>query len=231
MAVAKRQTKKVNQMNSTRLGLQATVFSAILLTLPACTNLKSSRDVSDPGVPGRVLAVQVCSSCHGVTGESTSPAFPKLAGQQKQYLVAQLTDFKGHERRDSRGTEYMWGFTHLSSRQVDELADYFSSQTPMQGHAEAADAGMARGEAIFRQGIPDKGVVQCASCHGAAGEGQGTFPRLAGQHANYLLEQIKVFQLTDQRPRGAVMKQVTHELSDTDAAAVTRYIASLGAAR
>ena len=231
MAVAKRQAKKVNEMNNTRLGFHVMALCAILLALPACTNLKSSRDVSDPGVPGRVLAVQVCSSCHGVTGESTSPAFPKLAGQQKQYLVAQLTDFKGHERSDSRGTEYMWGFTHLTNKQVDELADYFSSQTPMRGQAGTPDASMARGEMIFRQGIPEKGVVQCASCHGAAGEGQGTFPRIAGQHANYLLEQIKVFQLTDQRPRGAAMKQVTHELSETDAAAVARYIAALGAVR
>jgi cytochrome c553 len=218
-------------MNYPRLALQAGVLGAVLLVLPGCSDLKRSRDVADPGVSGRVLAVQVCSACHGVTGESTSPMFPKLAGQRKEYLVAQLTDFKGHERSDSRGSEYMWGFTHLSSQQVDELADYFSSQPPMRGQAETADASLARGEAIFRQGIPDKGVVQCASCHGAMGEGQGVYPRLAGQHAHYLLEQIKVFQLTDQRPRGAVMKQVTHELSDADAQAVTRYIAALGATR
>lgn len=218
-------------MNRIRLVFPATIFSTILLTLPACTNLKSSRDVSDPGVSGRVLALQVCSSCHGVTGESTSPAFPKLAGQQKQYLVEQLTDFKGHTRGDSRGAEYMWGFTHLTSRQMDELADYFSSQVPMLGRAEPTDDTMARGETLFSRGIPDKGVVQCASCHGASGEGQGSYPRLAGQHANYLLEQIKVFQLTDQRPRGAVMKQVTHELSEADARAVARYIAALGAVR
>lgn len=218
-------------MNRIRLVFPATVLATILLTLPACADLKSSRDVSDPGVPGRVLALQVCSNCHGVTGESTSPAFPKLAGQQKQYLVEQLTDFKGRARGNSRGVEYMWGFTHLTSRQVDELADYFSSQAPMLGRVEPTDATMARGETLFRQGMPDKGVLQCAACHGASGEGQGAYPRLAGQHANYLLEQIKVFQLTDQRPRGAVMKQVTHELSEADARAVARYIAALGAVR
>jgi cytochrome c553 len=218
-------------MNPPRIALRAGALGALMLALAACTNLKSSRDVADPAVSGRVLAVQVCSSCHGVTGESTSPMFPKLAGQQKDYLLAQLTDFKGHERSDSRGTEYMWGFTHLTGKQVDELADYFSSQAPMRGQAEAADASLARGEAIFRQGLPDQGVVQCASCHGASGEGQGVFPRLAGQHAHYVLEQIKVFQLTNQRPRGAVMKEAIHDLSDADARAVARYVASLGTAR
>lgn len=213
------------------IALQAGALGALMLVLSACTSPRSSRNVADEGVPGRVLAVQVCSSCHGVTGESTSPMFPKLAGQQKDYLVAQLTDFKGHERSDSRGTEYMWGFTHLSHQQVEELADYFAAQPPMRGQAEPASAVLARGETIFRQGIPEQKVAQCASCHGASGEGQGVFPRLAGQHAYYVVEQIKVFQLTNQRPRGAVMKEAIHELSEADAQAVARYIATLGAGR
>ena len=69
----------------------------------------------------------------------------------------------------------------------------------------------------------------CAARHGAGDEGNGAFPRLAGQHANYVLEQIKVFQLTEQRPRGAAMKQITHELTEPDAVAVSHYIESIGA--
>lgn len=193
-----------------------------------CSNIDRSRNVSNPNVSGKTLAEQVCSNCHGMTGESTSPMFPKLAGQQKDYLVAQLTDFKGHERSDSRGTTYMWGFTHLTNAQVDELAQYFSSQKPMRGQKNN-ELSRARGEEIFRHGLPDKGVVQCVACHGASGEGNGAFPRLAGQHANYVIEQIKVFQQTDQRPRGAPMKQVTHALSESDTTAVAQFLESIGA--
>lgn len=199
-----------------------------VLALSACSNLQSSRNVNDSAVAGATMAVQVCSACHGVTGESTSPMFPKLAGQKKGYLVAQLADFKGHDRSDSRGAEYMWGFTHLTARQVDELAAYFASQAPMKGR-RAAGAALTRGAEIFDRGIPDKGVVPCSACHGAGGEGGEEFPRLAGQHADYLVEQIKVFQLTDKRPRGAAMKQVTHALSDADSWAVSQYIESMGA--
>jgi cytochrome c553 len=202
----------------------------VVLVLSACTNIQSSRNVNDSAVAGKTIAIQVCSACHGITGESTSPMFPKLAGQQRQYLVAQLADFKGHDRSDSRGAEYMWGFTHLTDKQVGELADYFAAQTPMKGRTDTS-AALARGQVIFDSGVPEKGVVQCSACHGPGGQGNEGFPRLAGQHANYVLEQIKVFQLTDQRPRGAAMKQVTHELSDTDALAVSKYIESLGAAR
>ncbi|MEO7128873.1 MAG: c-type cytochrome, partial [Rhodoferax sp.] len=164
------------------------------------------------------------------TGESVSPLFPKLAGQQKEYLVAQLTDFKGHARSDPSGVQHMWGFTHLTPPQIDELADYFSSQEPMRAPAGEA-APNARGEMIFRTGLPAQGVTQCSACHGAQGQGNGAFPRLAGQHAYYVVRQLRVFKLTNERPRGAVMKGVTHDLSEADMVAVASYVASLGRAQ
>lgn len=199
------------------------------LALSACSNVERSRATDNPDVPGRVLAAQVCANCHGLTGESTSPIFPKLAGQRKEYLVEQLADFKSHARANARSAEYMWGYTRLSAKQMDELADYFSAQGPMRGQPEISPD-QSRGEDIYRNGIPDKGVAQCVACHGAAGEGIGSFPRLAGQHASYLLEQLKVYQTSDQRPRGALMKSVAQGLSDFDALAVARYIESMGGA-
>lgn len=214
-------------MNTTSSKFAATVLAVALLALTGCADPQKSRNVSDPKVSGQTLAVQVCSTCHGLTGESMSPMFPKLAGQQRDYLLAQLADFKGHERTDSKGVQYMWGFTHLTAGQVEGLADYFSTQAPMRS-SFSDSAVLARGKSIFEGGVPDKGVVQCAACHGPAGEGNAAFPRLAGQHPAYVLEQIKVFQLTDARPRGAAMKQITHELSEADATAVAQYVGSLG---
>jgi cytochrome c553 len=205
-------------------------FGLSILVLTACSSIDGSRSVNNASVSGRTLAVQVCSTCHGVTGESTSPNFPKLNGQQKEYLVAQLDDFKGHVRSDAKAQEHMWGFTRLTAAQISELADYFSGQTPMRGKSIASPA-LARGQVIFSKGAPDLGVVQCSSCHGNFGEGNGTFPRLAGQHSNYLIQQIEVFQQTEQRPRGGPMKLVTHGLTEADTVAVSQYLESLGAAK
>ncbi len=176
------------------------------------------------------LVQKECSLCHGITGESVNPLFPKLAGQQREYLVSQLTDFKGHSRSDALGVQHMWGAAHhLTPTQISELADYFSSQQPML--ASASNVALnARGEMIFRTGLPAQGVPQCSACHGAQGQGNGLFPRLAGQHANYVVRQLKVFKLTNERPRGAPMKGVTHNLSDADMVAVASYVASLGRA-
>ena len=210
--------------------LKSTLALALLLAMTACTHMGSSRDVANPEILGAVIAAQVCSNCHGLTGESSSPSFPKLAGQRKEYLAAQLVDFKGHDRSDARGTQYMWGFTHLTAKQLDELAEYFSSQPPMRGRVMEAML-VVRGEQIFSNGITENEVLPCVACHGPAAEGNGVIPRLAGQHASYTVEQLNVFKTSDQRPRGTVMKQVTHALSDQDMQAVARYVESIGAAQ
>lgn len=202
------------------------ILALCVAALMGCTSTSEETSQTTSPMSGIAMADQVCSQCHGLTGESISPAVPKLAGQQKEYLKLQLTDFKNHVRSDKAGTQYMWGFTHLTETQITELADYFSSQNPMKADADTHDA---RGELIFRQGLPESGVAQCSSCHGADGEGNGRFPRLAGQHANYMIRQIKVLQQTDQRPREALMKQVDHSLSDAAAESVAHYMATLGA--
>ncbi|MFP3677282.1 c-type cytochrome [Pseudomonas sp. SIMBA_041] len=196
-----------------------------LATLMGCTRTSEEPSQTTSPMSGIVMNDQVCAQCHGQTGESFSPLFPKLAGQQKEYLKLQLADFKDHARSDKTGTQYMWGFTHLTQTQIAELADYFSSQSPMKADADTPDA---RGELIFRQGLPGAGVAQCSSCHGADGQGDGPIPRLAGQHAAYMSRQIKVLQQTELRPRDALMKQ-HHSLSDADAESVAHYMATLGA--
>jgi len=202
------------------------IFSVLALALSGCVGV-GDRSGDESTLTGVAMAQKVCSMCHGITGESVSPLFPKLAGQQREYIVSQLTDFKGHARSDPTGVQQMWGFTHLTPTQINELADYFSSQQPMLVSAETT-APNARGEMIFRTGLPEQGVTQCSACHGAQGQGNGQFPRLAGQHANYMVRQLKVFKLTNERPRGALMQGVTHNLSEADMVAVASYVASLG---
>src|SRR5690242_17436766 len=96
------------------------ILAALLsLTGAACSNLERSRDLANPAVPGKVIAEQVCSACHGVDGNSTSPAFPRLAGQPATYIVNQLTNFRSHQRTDPAGSEYMWGLSrHLTDEQI-----------------------------------------------------------------------------------------------------------------
>ncbi|RQS75626.1 cytochrome c4 [Burkholderia sp. Bp8963] len=199
------------------------VSLAMLLAGSACHDLERSRQIDNAAVSGKTIALQVCSNCHGATGVSVSPMFPKLAGQRKEYLVDQLADFKNHARSDPNAKRYMWGFTHLTDAQIDEIATYFSSQPTTLG--DVVDLTLiSEGKAIFLSGLPDKGVAACIACHGQHGEGVERFPRLAGQHADYVIKQLKVFRETDTRPRGKIMKDVCANMSEQDMRAVAAYV-------
>jgi len=237
-------------------------FSALLciLVLGGCTyfnnippvsaleNPTRSRTLGDYEVAGNVLAVQVCAACHGVNGQSQSPMVPNLAGQHREYLVNQLQHYRNRSRSNLYAVQYMWGMAGpLKDKQIEELADYFSKQAPVKASkVNSGDPKLARGKEIFENGIPEQGVIQCNSCHGPNGEGIATFPRLAGQKAYYLVQQLNVWQHPDQkrfmqvggntwaprtitfdRPLGVLMQNIVKNLSDEDAKAVAGYLSTL----
>lgn len=174
---------------------------------------------------GARLAGQLCSACHGVHGDSKSPMFPKLNAQTPDYIINQLKGFRQHVRGETDARAYMWAIaSQLDDATVASLADYFSHQLPTAGPA-GDPAMMAKGEQIFKQGVPETGVPACASCHGAEGQGAGQFPRLAGQHDAYLLREIEVFR-SGARGNAPVMTAVAHALNAEQARAVAAYLQS-----
>jgi cytochrome c553 len=66
----------------------------------------------------------------------------------------------------------------------------------------------------------------CGTCHGADYKGVGDVPRLAGQHAVYLIRQLKDMQIGARKDKNAVlMKPIVEKLSDKDIVAVSAYLA------
>ena len=211
-------------MNATRWVLVALLVGSAA----GCANVPRSRDTANPNVSGDTLALQVCSNCHGPTGNSISPNFPNLAAQQQAYLSAQLHGFKGHSREDPAGFEYMWGLSHnLTDKQIQELAAHFASQTLERRPVEGKSERIAAGKPIFTGGVPANAVPPCASCHGPEGLGNAEAPRIAGQHVDYLTKQLKVFQRTNDRPEGVVMKAVAHQLTQQNIENISAYLQAM----
>ena len=206
--------------------MKAAAISFILIVSAVgagCSNIERSRNLADPAVAGRVLAVQVCSACHGVDGNSVSPTFPRLAAQRPEYIVSQLTTFRAQQRSDPPGPRYMWGISRfLTDEQIAGLAEYFSKQTALPNAAGDAKL-IAAGKEIYEKGIPEEKVLACSACHGAQGEGLASFPRLAYQHADYVLKQLEVFQFTQGRP-GTPMEAISHPLTGGDKKALAAYL-------
>ena len=174
--------------------LRAAAVLTALTMLSACGTEKPGEANQASVTPEQVQGtVHVCSSCHGLDGKSVSPTFPRLAGQQAQYLEAQLKAFRDKTRADPHAHTYMWGMAaHLSDPLIQGIAAYYAAQSPASGTA-GDPADVAAGQKIFVEGLPERDVPACQACHGEHAEGMETIPRLAGQHREYLAEQLVNF--------------------------------------
>ena len=172
---------------------------------------------------------QVCAACHAADGNSPAAVNPKLAGQIPEYLHKQLANFKAGAKKAERDNPVMAGMVaSLSPEDMRNLAAYFASQTAKPGAAKSKDL-VALGQKIYRGGLAGKGVAACASCHGPNGAGMPSqYPRLSGQHAEYLEAQLKAFRSGERAndPNGS-MRTVAGKLSDREIQAVADYAAGL----
>ena len=156
-----------------------------------------------------------------------SPNFPALAGQSHAYLAAQLRAFRNRTRRDPQAVAYMWGLARgLTDEQVDELAAYYEAQPRRTDAAVPMHGDVEPGRAIYVRGDGSKAAA-CVTCHGAAGEGSAIAPRLAGQHAAYVERQLRIYQTSNDRPDGAVMKLACAGMTAEEIRAVAVFIEAL----
>ena len=169
--------------------------------------------------------IESCGTCHGINGRSVSPTFPNLAAQTAPYIELQLHAFKDQTRGDPDAQAYMWGMaSQLNDTSISGLATYFSRQSAAQGRSGNATL-VAQGKQIFVEGVPGRQIPACASCHGAQAQGNGPFPRLAGQHAPYLLRQLLVIQSVLRT--APVMHGVIKDLTRPQMEAVVAYLESI----
>ena len=200
-------------------------FSALFAALSVSLLLPLSAAQAGDPQRGQELS-QSCAACHQADGNSTNPEWPKLAGQHPKYTVKQLKDFQEGELRHN---DLMAGeVADLSEQDMKDLAAFYAEQEPTY---ETADEELVeRGEQIYRGGIPSDGVAACIACHGAEGQGnpEAMFPKVAGQHATYNLDQLQYFRDGERsNDAGQMMRGILRNMSDEDMEAVSQYMAGL----
>jgi cytochrome c553 len=143
--------------------------------------------------------------------------------------VLWLFDTKGERYDDApRNEERAWDFMKGVARDLDDptikaLAEYFAKVPGVPGRAAEGD--VARGKALFEQGDAAKGLLPCASCHGADARGNGPIPRLAGQYADYVFDQVKFIKSGTRSVEQ--MAPLVQGLTDDDIKAVSAYVQTL----
>lgn len=184
--------------------------------------------LSNPATAGdaRTIAASVCAACHGADGNSPVPMFPKIGGLQEEYIVKQLKDFMSGRRKSDIMAPVV---ADLKPEDVAPLAAYFSSQKLNGGQTE--DKGAAGlGKMIFHDGNEESGVPACVGCHQPQGAGYNGYPRIGGQHAQYLVQQLKNFAAGDRsNDPSRYMRVTAKRMSEEEINAVAEYLTGLGA--
>ena len=167
-----------------------------------------------------------CAACHGVDGNSAAPTFPKLAGLGEGYLSRQLHAYRKGETRANASMAPM--VANLSDQDIADLAAYYDSQE--RSFSVADESLVEFGKNIYRGGISGSSVGACIGCHGPSGAGNpaARFPAVAGQHAQYLADQLMKFRSGERSSDpNRMMRNIAARMTDAEIQAVASYMAGL----
>ena len=215
--------------------MKTLIFVLVILTGLSSQSRAADEPLTGDPAAGKPLTV-TCAACHGEDGNSVAPTFPKLAGQNERYLVKQINDIKYNRRPVA---SMIGQVDNLSDQQIADIAAYYASQTPTRSQADAKR--LELGTKVYRAGVSETGVAACAGCHGAAGAGNAPagWPRLAGQHEEYIASQLRKWRIgaentLEENPEGRTndgdarwMRNVALRLTDNEIDAVANFIAGL----
>jgi cytochrome c553 len=189
------------------------------LQLAAVLALTAAAFTAQAGVEEGRAKAQVCAACHGADGNSSMPMMPSLAGQPKQFIVTALFMFREGRRNNAMMTPFA---DKLSNADLNDLAAYFAAQKMTPPTRKASEDTIARARAVTEKN-------NCVACHTASLVGQQHIPRLAGQHKEYLLEQLKGFKAATRADFDGTMTSAAQGLAVNELEMLADYLSTLSA--
>lgn len=160
---------------------------------------------------------EVCAVCHGLNGNSVAPNFPNLAGQTARYIYLQLKDFKERKRINPIMSEIA---AKLTKQDMFDLADWYASQKPDNHNSRKTDANLSNGEKLVDAAL-------CTMCHLEGFSGQNEVPRVAGQHYEYIIKQLKDFKYKIRTNDLGSMSAVVETIADEELEDIAAYVSNL----
>ena len=172
----------------------------------------------------------MCIGCHGIKGYQASfPEIyrvPMISGQSAKYIISSLNAYKKGERKHPS----MRGIAEtLTDQDMADLAAYYSVSGVAVGAAPLADK-PSKDADEKTQALLAK--ANCSSCHGSnfSKPIDPTYPKLAGQHSDYLLVALKSYKVENNAKVGrgnAIMAGMAKQYTNAELKVLANYISSL----
>lgn len=205
----------------------ATAQSGAASAAPA-TAASGPSPAASPRAADKLIAM--CMGCHNIPGYQASfpevHKVPMIAGQGAKYIVAALQAYKKGDRKHPT----MRGIAQsLSDQDMNDIAAYYEELGKKGGASSVPDT-LAKQPSAEVQALLTKGA--CVSCHGANLNKplDPSYPKLAGQHPDYLFVALKSYQ-TDNNPRvgrsNPIMAAQAKQFSHAELKQLAQYIGSL----
>lgn len=175
--------------------------------------------VNDAKADAIADTIETCNACHGEAMLTSDKTFPNINGQNRTYILNQLSDFKSGRRK----SDIMAGIVaELTRPDMQALATHFSKQPWPTLPAEPVSPETKKaGQAILD-------TLNCSGCHHEHFAGDTVRPRLAGQNSDYLVKTMQEFR-DKTRHNYIVMSAILNDVSDADLKAVSDYLAAMPA--
>ena len=180
------------------------MLAALTMTAPLAAETTETTETEN-AAPATVaeIASGVCAGCHSADGNSVIPMNPILAGQHAEYITKQLIDFKATESAPAKRNSPIMSsmVAALSLDDMKQLGDYYAKQKTIPSQVAVDDQKLIEtGKILYHGGNISNGVPACASCHGPNGTGiPPRYPAIAGQHDEYTLTQLNLFNTGDRK--------------------------------
>ena len=162
-----------------------------------------------------------CNACHGEDAKTPlEPGYPHLAGQNADYMFAQMKDIKSGTRANGLSVDTMKPILdEVSEDEMRALADYLASLGPIAGKGDSAHPG----KKLYM-------TKTCIACHGKDGTKpiMKSYPFLAGQDKAYLIRQAVDIKTSTRKNGGTnTMQPVMHLVTDEELATISDFLANV----
>ena len=199
-------------------------FSSLLVASATAFSANAQEVKGDAQAGAKKVAM--CIGCHGISGYQASfpevYKVPMISGQSAKFIASALNAYKKGERKHPS----MRGIAEsLNDQDIADLAAYYEAHGKSDAPAKAAPAPSAKVAELLKKGA-------CASCHGESFSKpvDPSYPKVAGQHADYLFVALKSYKTEGQATWGrnnAIMGGMVKQFSNAELKEISAYLSTM----